>query len=529
MSLLDALRPGVSHTDLARENDQLREELRQEQDTNLLLMEERWAELELALDDVGWQRISLHAEREFSRDGLRRICSLSRIMWAANPLIKRAVNLRTLYVHGQGVEISATDEAVNEVIAQFVGDRDNRRALFGQQAREEKEKALATDANMFLTLFTHPKTGRVQVRTVPFDEIVDVATNPEDDSEPWYYLRRWTEAGIDARTGNPRSGQNEAWYPDVDYWPRRRQHKFAGKEVRWGSPMKHVRVNSLDGMTFGIPEVYAALGWARAYKDFLEDWASLVKALSRFAWKAKSKGTRLGSLKSKMEGARTPTSQPVDTPAGATAVMDQETDLTPIPKTGAVIDANSGRPLAGQAAIAMDLPLGMLLGVVDDANRAAQQTLDRPTELGMRNRQLLWTSIITDLCDYVIDRSVTAPQGALSGRVTRDEYDRREVLLDDRYEGGRNIDVEWPSLTEHDVKDLTEAVKNADEVDGLPFEVKARLLLTAFGVDNPDDWVKRMVEDADAAGTPDEAAEAVEAVFVDAVERLRETLQESAA
>ena len=32
-------------------------------------------------------------------------------------------------------------------------------------------------------------------------------------------------------------------------------------------------------------DVYAAMPWARAYKGFLTDWARLVKALSKFAWR----------------------------------------------------------------------------------------------------------------------------------------------------------------------------------------------------------------------------------------------------
>jgi hypothetical protein len=44
-------------------------------------------------------------------------------------------------------------------------------------------------------------------------------------------------------------------------------------------------VNRLDGWKFGIGDAYAALPWARAYDGFLTDWAKLVKALSRFAWR----------------------------------------------------------------------------------------------------------------------------------------------------------------------------------------------------------------------------------------------------
>ena len=42
-------------------------------------LQERLAELELSLEDVGWQQLGWQSEHEFSREGLRRICALSRL------------------------------------------------------------------------------------------------------------------------------------------------------------------------------------------------------------------------------------------------------------------------------------------------------------------------------------------------------------------------------------------------------------------------------------------------------------------
>ncbi len=61
----------------------------QERNTNILL-EERLAELELALEDQEWLKLSLTGEREFSREGLGKIVRLSRLMFLKNPLINHA-------------------------------------------------------------------------------------------------------------------------------------------------------------------------------------------------------------------------------------------------------------------------------------------------------------------------------------------------------------------------------------------------------------------------------------------------------
>src|SRR6266542_2942298 len=142
------------------------EQLRQEQDTNLLL-QEQIADLEGALQEGGWNQLSGDGATEFSRDGLRRITALCRLTAIANPLVKRGVGLRIGYVWGLGVSINARakgDDAtqdVNAVVQAFIDDPSNRAAWTGSQAREERERSVATDGNVFVACFTSPLTGRV--------------------------------------------------------------------------------------------------------------------------------------------------------------------------------------------------------------------------------------------------------------------------------------------------------------------------------------------------------------------------------
>ncbi|MEV3920177.1 hypothetical protein [Actinomadura coerulea] len=53
------------------------------------------------------QRLTTLAEQEFSRDGLRQVTAVCRIMAIKNPLLKRGLSLRASYVFGQGVQVSA--------------------------------------------------------------------------------------------------------------------------------------------------------------------------------------------------------------------------------------------------------------------------------------------------------------------------------------------------------------------------------------------------------------------------------------
>lgn len=470
---------------------------------NVELLRESIADLQLAMEDQGWQRLIAAGEREFTRDGLRAITAACRLYGIKSPLIKRALLLRTAYVFGQGVEITARangkrhegEQDVNAVVQAFIDLPGNRRAVFGAEAQQRIERTVGTDGNLFLSLWTRPSTGQVQVRVLPWDEITDVISNPDDASEPWFYRRAWTHQTVNPATGIPTSEQRVALYPALNYRPSSRPRRLGDVEVRWDAPVRHVKVNDLEGWRFGIPDAYAALDWARAYKEFLEDWARLVKSLSRFAWRMTAKGAaqaagtkaRLGQ----MPGRDSVTGQSLD--IGGTAIMHTDQLLEAIPKSGATIDSGSGRPLAMMVASAFGLPVTMLLADPGSTGaRAVAETLDQPMELEMQCRQSLWTDVFRDVCEYVVREAVRAPKGPLKGAVVADG-DRETVTLAGDTES--TVDIAWPDLTGLDPGKLVEAVTKANSTGTVPPEVVLRLLLTALGQRNVDELIDGMVDD----------------------------------
>lgn len=521
-------------TESAGQRDQYAVMLRQEQETNMLLTEQI-TELEGALSEGGWDLFGgAQTDTEFSRDGLRRLTALCRLTTIANPLVKRGVGLRVGYVWGLGVSIGARSKSgagqqgqtagkstqdVNAVVQRFLDDPSNRASWTGSQAREERERALATDGNQFIACFTAPLTGRVQVRTLPWDEITDVICNPEDRDEPWFYKREWTARDIDPLTGRIDSATHCVYYPSLDIAGgiptgpgrglRSRPRRLTlfdgdtGGEIQWDAPVLHVKVNALDGWKFGLPDVYAALPWSRAYKDFLEDWAKLVKSLSRFAWRLTTAGSKVSKVANRVRQAIA--SQPLNdrtgapSNAGAVSVGDPNVQLEAIPKTGATIDSESGRPLAAMVAAALGVPVTMLLGDPGVTGaRATAETLDRPTELEMNLRRALHTETDRRLLDYVIDQAVKAKAGPLKGVAKRDETGREVVTLTGDSDGSmRTVDITWPPLADTPIDVLVKAIVDADstaKLDAAPLVV-ARLLLEALGVDDIDEVLEQLVDE----------------------------------
>ena len=165
---------------------------------DLEVLREAFADLALAAEDQGWRRLTNEAQHAFDRPGLLQIAANCRVMAVASPMIKRGLALRIGYIWGQGVTVTARDEDIHALITTFWDDESNQAAFTSSQAQEENERALGTDGNFFLACFTNRITGRVQVRSTPFDEIQDIITNPEDRDDPWFYLRQYTTTVLEA-------------------------------------------------------------------------------------------------------------------------------------------------------------------------------------------------------------------------------------------------------------------------------------------------------------------------------------------
>lgn len=454
--------------------------------------------------DPGWRMFAVLAEQEFSPDGmvmLRQVCRLSAI---ANPMVKRGLNLRGFYVWGQGCQIVArangknrdnpNEQDVQAVLAEHIDDEGNQRSVFGQQAREENEHALGTDGEVFVTLYTKPTTGWVQARTILADEIVDVITDPEDRGTPWYYHRVWHLDGFNA-DGTPRHGQAEMLYPDVDYKPKSRPTRFAGKKIAWDTPVVHVAVNRPKGWLRGIPDAYCVINWSRAYKEFLEQWAGLMRSLSKFAWKLTAEGKNREQAKTAMAAATAARYRGGDEPVGSVAFTPPNTSLEAIPKSGAVIDSESGRPLAMMVAAGLNIPVTMLLGDPGQTGaRATAETLDWPTELGMKSRRELWTAAQLRIARYVLTESVRASRGRLKGSIKADTVTGREVLTL-AGDTDRTIDVIWPPLDKQDPKAIIDAVVAANSTNTVKPELVLRLVLAALDVRDAEAILDEMLDD----------------------------------
>lgn len=464
----------------------------------LALVQENLRRLEQALYDPEWRMMTRQADMEFTRQGLRDITTLARIMRLKNPLIKRGVEIQRLYVWAQGVSVTAADEEINAALQAFRDDRQNRRALTGHQARGAREEDLQQDGNLFFRFFVDRATGRVRLAHLDTQEIEEIVCNPENKEEPWLYKRTWTQRGLSGETRTVTE-----YYPDIAYNPVSRVARGLSGRVMWETPVLHVAVNRLGA--WGVPEFYSAHDWALAYKNFLEQLATVWQSLARWAWKLQTKGGARGvsAARAKLHTTRIEGQGESNPPplTGSTFIGSDGIDMQPFRTAGATMSAEDGRRLQLMAVMVFGFP-ETFFADASVGTLATAQSLDRPTELKISDRQALWTDTLKEIYEFVLLWAVKAPQGRLRGlgRVERErdgDQVRERVVWNENVQP--TISVEFPEIirgdTLNDVKAIVEATMGGK---GIPMEAAVRRLLLELGFDDIDEVMELWREEQEA-------------------------------
>lgn len=462
----------------------------------LSIVNEGFSDLEakLAMDDKGWSTFPGADDNGFTFEHLSRKSQECEIAYALNPLIKRGLTMRAAFVWGDGVSISVRDEAsqgeeVGRWVKKFLSDPSNR---FISEVRGQAilENMLGTSGECYIALPTDVYGGRVQVRPIPMRQIPQIIADPEDEFSPRFYLRQWMVNG----------NERKALYPALGYYPKKRPatsdasfgQGLDGIPIIWDQPVKRVAVNEVRGR--GLGDAYAALPWAYAYKGFLEAWNKLMKSLATFSWLARTRGDKASQAAQAMVQQAA-----LGGTIGAAAVVDPNTRLEAISKSGAVFDSGSGQPLAGMVASALGLPITLILsdpGVT--GARAVAETLTEPTKREFQLRQAIWSEAIRDIIGYVIEIGVRSKN--IAGSVKR-LSDRIEITLD--HPESATVVIDWPELDSVNMTDRVAAISKAAETKVLPPVAIARELIKALKMANIDEVLDTITDDQGNFVPPD--------------------------
>ena len=195
------------------------------------------------------------------------------------------------------------------------------------------------------------------------------------------------------------------YVPSIDYdiMANGRPRQMRGYPVNYGGVIAHHAVNKQTGWKWGVPDILSVMFWAKAHKEFLENQATLVKAYSRFAFKA-TMPTRTGAQATATKVAASPgairyTGESND--VGATFVGAGGATLSSVGRTGGSVDFKAGLPLAGYVAAGLNVPLNELTADAGEANRASAETLSSSNEKVMESRQNENKAFLEKVLDYL--------------------------------------------------------------------------------------------------------------------------------
>lgn len=446
---------------------------------------ENMQQLAFSREDAGWEKIYSDSKGGISHDHLIKQSSINEMFVAGNPLIKRAVAVRIAYIHGQGVGTTAKGEDINGVVQNFLDDPMSREVLFGTQAQEQLEQLLATDGNVFVTMVTDRSTGAVTPRIVPLEEVKDIITAPGDRAKVQYYLREWTEYDIHT----DRTTQRKAYYPALRYYPARLMSNLRGHEVMWESPIYHIKVNAARFSKWGIPDCYASIPWARAYKEFIEDWLVMMKSLSKITYQHYRMTYSRGSQEK-----RRALENMSDVAPGSTASLSPGDRIEALSKTGATIDPDLGKVIVALIAAGFGIPLITLTTDPGQTGaRATAETLSHPTKLTMESRQEVWVEFRRQILHYVILQAIRSASHPLKGKVTQNVEDMTYEVAS---EEDATLTITYPPLDETPVEIVMNALVKADSTGKVPPLLMLELILRKLNVRDVDEWLKQ-VQDAD--------------------------------
>lgn len=480
---------------LAMQNQSLQEELGALRG-EITELQEDLLKISDAFDNVGWSPLPGDEASSMPLKTVKKIAEIARAMNAINPFVKRGVNARISYVWGKGVTFDGVDGIKDQI-------ERNRKKLFTPQAYEELERVLATDGNAFTAMpletpFTEENDSTAF--RIRLEEITGSVSNPYDAEEIWYYKRTYKVRKINSRTNEETTEDVEKYYISLPYYQKL---KATGKSMgkRWQNvgieqnfAIQHIAVNKQVGWRWGLPDVAAVIFWAKAYKEYLEDNATLVKAYSRIAWQIKS-SSAAGATAAAAQVLAPPTRDPLTgelRSVGGTAVSSTGLDTTPLPPTGSSVDFNKGSALAAAIASGLEVSKVVITSDPGEGNRATAETLDLPTLKAMESRQQLHTERFLEIFEFwgadVTPNNPTSTREAEEAKSENTEGTGTDYAI-----------VTWPQIESDTTKDRIAALGTGVEL-GIIYKQEARKeALDVFGIAPYKAWDDLPTMDDDPA------------------------------
>lgn len=452
---------------------------------NYSALQETLSTYQRTLEDIAWVNLSLDnsSQTTFLTKPFMEVLKEAKIMYYNNPLAGLWIDMTTQFVFGEGVSNpKAADDTIQEIVDTFWDDPDNKLAVTGYLAQQKLSNKLQYEGNLFFVLFDD-EVGDVKVRVLNSEEVVDIIYDEDDRMRPLFYKVAVKQKKYDYTSDSFKMIETKVqYYPDISNFNPQRAGVPSSKLVT-DAKIMHVKINCDINDKFGVPVLYRGVDWIRSHKNMAGDVATLVKALSKFAWTKKVKGgqAKINSLKDALSSKAS--LRDIQNSSGQTHWENEGVEMKAVDvKTGGVKIGEDGMRQMKLMVCAASGIFEHYYGDPSTGNLATAKSMELPMVKKFTMFQQLWRDIYDALIQYVIDLKISV--GELDGTVEEDTKTQRIIYDTTR---DRELDIDFPPILEADLKEKAEAYTKAKDGSLIGEDLAAEMFMLDANVNNVEE------------------------------------------
>lgn len=458
-----------------------------------IALREEMSLMKRSLEDIGWINLTQdqYSREELIAGGFHFMIKRCRIMYVNNPLCKHWVHLTTSFVFGRGVSVPKTnDKDLQEILEKFWDDPDNQKIITSFHPQRMLSNKIQYEGNLFFMLFDDEE-GDIRVRVLNTVEVVDIITDNDDRNKYLFYKVTLTDRKYNYNSDSFDNIKTQVWYiPDIDN-ENPNDYGIPASKQKFDCRIFHVKLNCDINDKFGIPDLYAGLDWVKAHKDMAGDMATMIKALSQFAWKKKVKGgsSQVNSILNKMKA--TTNLSNISTMAGKTQIENEGVDMQSIDvKTGGIDIAEKGLKSMQMMVCSASGLFYHYFGDPSTGNLATATSMELPMIKKFQDYQLMWTYIFRVIMMYLFRKKIEV--GLLPGSIEHDSKTGYTSIVTDK---DLMVDIDFPPIIEDDPLKLAQSLQIAQQAGLISDEAASRLYLLGMEVDDIDQEIENALAD----------------------------------
>lgn len=344
--------------------------------------------------DQGWIQLSGRSTQHITKQIVNDYADVSEFYYIFNPLIKRVIDVRTLFTFAKGFNIAVESEYEDQktkYLDPVLKDPYNKEAFTSQMAQDHNDKTLQKGGNLFIAIYKNTKP--ISIRIMPAEEISKIVYDENDCYKPLFYKRDFNGKTV--------------YYPDFRNTLARSVSQIAGNPVDLSVSIYHVYVNKIDTLGFGITDIAAAYRWAGAATSYLEDWGAVMKSIRKYSTMVLTPSTNqstINALGAVFAGDTNEMFTPLQSnPAASHLTMGGGNEYKVVDAgSSKVIGPSDVRQFILMVCATTGVPETIVTGDPSTGNLATAKELTGPFMTLIENRQEMWGDVLTNLYEYIL-------------------------------------------------------------------------------------------------------------------------------